>query len=786
MALVAYVVASGLLLFAAGRIVLPIRRALTIALVLLPLCFTGRALLTGDVYAPVALAFQAEPLKNVGQKLGVYHPENGLLNDVYAQMIPWRAAVRHALRQGEWPLWNPFMLCGDILAAADQPAPYYPVNLAGVLLPLDASLTFVAALTFFIAALAAFLYLREIGCSELASLVGSALWMYCGFITTRLEWPHSNAASIYPLVLLAVRRIVRRRDFASWCMLFAALTLAITGGQPEMLAHVVLLGSIYGLAELWAARPPRPAVVVLRAAGAGVVALLLTAFAFLPHIEALPQSMEYSMRRNSVAGLRHSVNWSEAGLRAATNAIWFLDGVPHREEAKRRFPRLASAYIGGVGLSLAAAGVLLSRRRIRWLFVAFAAATIAIAASAPGLVDVMGVIPLFNIALNEYLIIGAALAFAALAAFAIDETVATGVSRRLAVMLAIAAVVLSALVVAFVPMMRGAGLSAKFIAWHGAWLVAPVVVASVAVASIRNFRLALAAILFLVLMQRTAEMGDFYPTVPRRAFYPPVTELDLIPRDGPLSRMTSASYTFIPNISALYGLEDVRGYEAMTFRPLFETYPLWSAHQPVNYNRIDDLSRPFVSLMNVRYALKPLADPIPPGWKLIYAGPGMHLLQNERVIERAFIPEMIAMNVPIESEVAEMAQVADFRRMAWINDGSARDRGSVSANGRGRVSIAPHRLGYVIDAVMTTPGFVVVSETAWSGWRAFVHEREIPLYGADHAFLTFHLQTGQHRVRLEYRPRSFVIGRAISAATGLALLLAFTLRRWRRRSVGVS
>jgi len=32
-------------------------------------------------------------------------------------MIPWNQAVRHALAQGEWPLWNPLILWGDVLAA---------------------------------------------------------------------------------------------------------------------------------------------------------------------------------------------------------------------------------------------------------------------------------------------------------------------------------------------------------------------------------------------------------------------------------------------------------------------------------------------------------------------------------------------------------------------------------------------------------------------------------------------------------------------------------------------
>jgi hypothetical protein len=68
--------------------------------------------------------------------------------------------------------------------------------------------------------------------------------------------------------------------------------------------------------------------------------------------------------------------------------------------------------------------------------------------------------------------------------------------------------------------------------------------------------------------------------------------LEAIPRHVP-HRMTAIGYNFIPNIAALYEVEDVRGYEAMTFKPLFETYPLWCVHQPVWYNRVDDPRGPF-------------------------------------------------------------------------------------------------------------------------------------------------------------------------------------------------
>src|SRR5439155_24493132 len=94
--------------------------------------------------------------------VGVQHVANPTLSDVYAQFLPWNAALRWAVEHRQWPLWNPFELCGNVLAAAAQSAPYHPLTLLGVLLPMPEALTFAATATYFIAALGAFLLIRSI------------------------------------------------------------------------------------------------------------------------------------------------------------------------------------------------------------------------------------------------------------------------------------------------------------------------------------------------------------------------------------------------------------------------------------------------------------------------------------------------------------------------------------------------------------------------------------------------------------------------------------------------
>ncbi len=49
-----------------------------------------------------------------------------------------------------------------------------------------------------------------------------------------------------------------------------------------------------------------------------------------------------------------------------------------------------------------------------------------------------------------------------------------------------------------------------------------------------------------------------------------------------------------------------------------------------------------------------------------------------------------------------------------------------------------------IVASMDDPGWVVVLETAWKGWRVLRSHELFEVHFADHAFIGFHVPRGEH------------------------------------------
>jgi hypothetical protein len=286
----------------------------------------------------------------------------------------------------------------------------------------------------------------------------------------------------------------------------------------------------------------------------------------------------------------------------------------------------------------------------------------------------------------------------------------------------------------------------------------------------------LAFAVLLLLVERGLESGHLYPTFPSRAFYPPLAVLDPIPRTAPY-RFTSVGFTFVPNISALYELEDVRGYEAMTFQPLVETFPLWCVPQAIWFNRVDDPTKPFLAFLNVRWVLAPEGWAAPTGWKELSHGDGMKLYDNPNVLERVFVPKQLLRRKSEADQRDALLSLADFAEHGIVG---GEDSSSWIGNGRAEVRIDSYRTEKVeVSVDAAEPAVVGSSIPRWPGWKVAIDGRAGELFAYNRGFVGFAVPAGRHRVVLRYRPDGFTAGGIVTAATIAGGVLTALVRRRR-------
>ena len=68
-----------------------------------------------------------------------------------------------------------------------------------------------------------------------------------------------------------------------------------------------------------------------------------------------------------------------------------------------------------------------------------------------------------------------------------------------------------------------------------------------------------------------------------------------------------------------------------------------------------------------------------------------------------------------------------------------------------------------IEVEAAEPSLVVVAQTYYHNWRAYVDGQPVPLLRANHAFQAVQIPAGRHHVHLVYQDRAFEIGAAVSS-----------------------
>lgn len=757
--------------------VVRITRPAALVLVVLPLAVVGYALVTGGVYGPADHVYQFPPHAGLAAQYGAAPPKNVSVTDVWSEFFPWRAALRESYARGEWPLWNAYNLAGHPLASEAQSAPYSPFTLIALLLPPAVSMTYTAAIALFLAGVCAFLFARELGLGEGAACVAAAGWALSSCVVISSHTALGFATLYAPLILAAVRRIVWTPGMRAGALLTIALALSTLAGHPESLLLNVLVGCAYALFEL-IRRRERAWRAILVAIGSGVMALLLCAIFLLPLVDTLVQSHEYLIKSEALTKESYGVPLPRAAALFATHFFPFLQN--------RSWLSPPFGYIGGeigamgsIIVALAAFALWRVRSGETWFFAGLALFGLAAGARWTPLADTLHALPLLSITLHERLAYHGGLALVMLAAIGVDWMLRRDDARAAAIACVVVLIVLAAGTWLLQANVRLAITPSD----HGRYRI-PAELLFLAAAALllwRRPRAIVPALLALLVAQRALSEIDTHATVPARAAYPPVPLLEPLAKIRGPFRVVGVGDAFPPHTNTFYGLEDPRGYEAMTLVQYVATWPLWCRPNGIWFHRVHDLTAPFLSFLNVRYAIQSGALPPPRGWRAIGAQPGAVLLENDAWIERVFIPRRIVRTrASVDELVDRMAQVRDFRDVAWI---TSRDTPGESENGPGTIALRTYSRGgiYEFDASMQRDGYVVISDSAWRGWQAFVDGKRISIDRANAAFLGIHVPAGQHRVRVVFRPVWFVRGRAISAAALTAVLLTALLTRVRSR-----
>ena len=717
--------------------------------------------------------------------------------DLASFLYPTYHYAAESLRRGVIPLWNPHLYLGTPFLADNQTAVFYPINLLFYFLIPEltyATMEWLVIVHVFLSGVFAYFCLRYLEPGRplhpLAALLGGVAYMLCDVNITHLGNLNIIATTAWlPLIFVFYRRamVERRAGLAAIAGVF--LAVAALAGHGQMLLLTVLGLGMYllwcwltGWRRGWRALiTPALMFALTLAVGLGLAALTLipayemtghTARAHMPYEEA----SRYSLPPAALIGLLVPDLYGRG-----PGGFW------------GPWERVEVGYLGVLPLLLAALLLFLRRDKVSgfFAFLAISGLLLALGRYAPLHRLFYNFVPGFDqVRVPARALILFDFGVAGMAALGLDVLLHPLGERGRAVLhravrltpwvggvTLVGVGLLSRRILSAArgfsaddyrriagAANRGLVIFALLLAASLIWLWGQVRARRAHVGARRAVPL-LAVILVavdLVGLGMNVEVCDYDPLT---GFDHPQV-LSYLRSDPNYFRVESAREAlgvWQPDFGLLHGLYDLGGLWNPLSLAAYDAF-YWSVGR----------DSPLYDLAGVKYLIA-LKDRPPGEEKFVLAfdgDPQVDVYLNTAALPRVLLVHR-AVVVPDAGAAHTRIHAPDFdpATMVVLLEGQGKPLDVDPGDGERRLGLADFEANH-LEVTVTTPveGYLVVSDMFYPGWVATVDGEPRPILQANYCFRAVHVGPGEHRVRFEFRPRSWTVGLAVSAVTAGTLL----------------
>lgn len=217
-------------------------------------------------------------------------------SDDLTQNYPLRVLVGTELRHGQLPLFDPYIWSGAPLLGGWNAGAAYPLTWLFAVMSGTAAWTINLVVTWWVAGLGTFAFLRASRLSPVASFLGGLTFAFSGALAAQVaHLGFAAGMSWVPVALMALLKLSEHRHLRSrlaWVSVLAgAGAMVILAGEPRAIDDAVVVMALYALWRAWRVgrRSELPGYLGSALAGA-VLGVAIGAVQWLPGIEAVHSS----------------------------------------------------------------------------------------------------------------------------------------------------------------------------------------------------------------------------------------------------------------------------------------------------------------------------------------------------------------------------------------------------------------------------------------------------------------------------------------------------------------
>ncbi len=708
------------------------------------------------------------------------------------------------------PLWNPYIHCGNPHLAELQTCVFYPLSVIYLLFSYPQAFSYFIIIHVFLAGLFTYILMREWGYSRHAGFLSALVFMFSGYMISVINLLASLASVIWlPLVILFYERALKKDWVKNSIITGIFMTLMFLGGEPIILYVTFFILILIG----FRLKPMFLAILVF----AG-----LTSFQILPFLEFLKHTS------------RNLIDFNEASMWSLPVYALLDLFIPYLSESdymyKDYWTRQSWLLVYYMGIAVVMFAFIAlkfdSTKRRRGIFYILALGlALSFGRYTPLYYFLYNFLPGFS--LSRYPIkffFIAAFSLAVLAGMGMDyytrhARTDAGFGKFLKWILAIAFAA-SFLYLVFnlnfygvCDFLRDSILniagnlgskkdSVGQLVLAGAYNIKRGIglfmfLSVVMFLGIKR-RVSVKAVLALILLIAAVDIftanKNVYQNMNTAEFLKPGDSIGFLQRDKNLFRIFDSPATlrrnmFVPERDYFEGMsglkERVVSNRGVSFG-IYDAYGYGSLYNKRHEEVMDIIIRSkmpdetnLLNLLNVKYVISPKDFKIN-GYRVARKADKANIYENENCLPRAFLADK-AVIIKDEKKILEKLKSKDFEpeKEVILEEDFVNAHRAESIEQRAVANILKYDPGEVIvEAETSAPRFLVLSDTYYPGWKAYVDGKIDKIYRADYILRAVYLTPGRHIVKFTYDPFSFKIGAMITLAT-IGVLSGLWIFRWR-------
>jgi hypothetical protein len=175
---------------------------------------------------------------------------NNLLYDTYTSATPGVIVFKKALENGQFAGWDPYGDGGGALGSVPNDALLSPLTVPYYVLPTWMGPAYTELLIIICGVGGSFLFLRRLGLSRVAGLLGGLTFVGSGFMVMWVDFPQTRTAAFVPALFWVVERFLQTRRVRDAVLISLPVASMLLGGFPAVTGYAAVTASVYVVVRL--------------------------------------------------------------------------------------------------------------------------------------------------------------------------------------------------------------------------------------------------------------------------------------------------------------------------------------------------------------------------------------------------------------------------------------------------------------------------------------------------------------------------------------------------------